>query len=597
MTDDMNAMFGTADVLWKLEDLYKGTDDPSIKADMDWCRGEARDLRTRFAGKVAGLGPSELLELVKRLEKLSELMGKLGAFSYLNFSTRVNDPEAGAFLQKIREFSSEIEKEVVFFELEWAETPDETAEKLLAQPELQHYHHYLKAARRYRPHLLSEKEERLLIEISPAGRSSWISLFDKVLASQRYGEKQKTQEEVLTDLYSADRTVRKTASEDLTQGLKKELHVLTHTFNTVLCDKMIKDRLRKYKEWISSMNLANELDDSTVEALVSAVTGSYETVERYYLLKKRLLGLSELFDYDRYAPLPWLPDRKVSWREARQMVLRAFEKFSPHMAEIADTFFQKGWIHAPVIHGKTSGAFAHPVTPSAHPYVLVNFTGTLRDVETLAHELGHGIHQVLASKKGYFNSNTPLTLAETASVFGEMLVFMDILHQLESPAEKLGFTAAKLESIFATVFRQIAMNRFEDRIHNHRRQEGELSQDDFSRHWIETQSDMFRTSITLTDNYRVWWSYISHFLHVPGYVYSYAFGELLVLSLYALYREQGKAFTQNYIHLLEAGGSDTAYELLKPFGIDLRDSSFWNRGLAIINEMVEQAEGLADQIS
>ena len=249
------------------------------------------------------------------------------------------------------------------------------------------------------------------------------------------------------------------------------------------------------------------------------------------------------------------------------------------------------------MEGKSSGAFAHPVTPSAHPFVLVNFTGTLRDVETLAHELGHGIHQVLSSEKGYFNADTPLTLAETASVFGEMLVFRDILDQLETPREKLGFTAAKLESIFATVFRQIAMNRFEDAIHTSRRQEGELSQEKFSELWIRTQSEMFRKSVRLTDDYRIWWSYISHFLHVPGYVYSYAFGELLVLSLYATYLEEDQGFVKKYEALLKAGGSDTAYELLKPFGIDLRDSSFWHRGLAIIDSMVEDARELAEDIS
>ena len=278
------------------------------------------------------------------------------------------------------------------------------------------------------------------------------------------------------------------------------------------------------------------------------------------------------------------------------MVLSAFSKFSEEMADIASTFFEKGWIHAPIIPGKTGGAFAHPVAPSAHPYVLVNFAGTLRDVETLAHELGHGVHQVLSAKKGYFNSDTPLTLAETASVFGEMLVFQDILKELKSPKEKLGLLAAKIESIFATVFRQIAMNRFEDAIHNHRREKGELSVDDFSKYWMETQKAMFGKSVTLTDNYSIWWSYISHFLHVPGYVYSYAFGELLVLSLYGLYKEEGEAFKEKYLELLKAGGSDTPYNLLRPFDIDIGEKSFWDKGLNIIDNMVKDAEGLSEEI-
>ncbi len=597
MKEDINTLFRTTDVVWKLEDLYSGTDDPQIKKDMKWCMKEAEEIRKDYAGRLSSLDPRGLLKLVERLEQLSEAMGKLSAFAYLNFSTSVNDAGAGAFLQEVKEFSSQIQKEIVFFELEWAEIPDDSAEKFLEAAVLRQYRHYLKAARRYRPHLLSETEERLLIEISPAGRSSWIGLFDKVLAHQRYGERERTQEEVLTDLYSHDRDVRKQAAMELTTGLREELHVLTHTFNTVLCDKMIGDRLRKYPRWISSMNLANELEDSTVDALISAVTGRYDIVETYYFLKKRLLSLDELCDYDRYAPLPWMPRHKVTWEEAKDTILGALGRFSPEMANIAGTFFEKGWIHAPVLPGKTSGAFAHPVTPSAHPYVLVNFTGTLRDVETLAHELGHGIHQVLAAKKGYFNSDTPLTLAETASVFGEMLVFRDILDQLETPGEKLAFTAAKLESIFATVFRQVAMNRFEEGIHNHRRQKGELSPDEFSNIWMKTQSDMFRSSVKLTDDYRIWWSYISHFLHVPGYVYSYAFGELLVLSLYGIYLEEGHEFVEKYMNLLSAGGSDTAYELLKPFGIDLSDSSFWDRGLSIIDGMVADAQELADEIS
>ncbi len=595
MAKDINEVTGTKDVVWRLEDLYSGADDPSIQNDIEFCLEEAVAIRQEFSGKVESLDASGLLKLVERLEKLSELLGKISAYAYLNFATRSNDPEAGAFLQKIKEAASQVSKELVFFELEWANLEEEKAQKLLQDPILQHYHHYLKSLRRYKPHLLSETEERLLAELSPVGRSSWINLFDKVLAHQRYGKDGRTQEEVLKDLYMPDRQVREKASKELTEGLQKEILVFTHTFNTVLADKMIGDRLRKYPKWISSMNLANELKDETVDSLIEAVTSRYDIVERYYLLKKKLLGLDELYDYDRYAPLPWLPQRNVTWQEAKEIVLGSFGKFSEKMAEIAGRFFEKNWIHAPIIPGKTGGAFAHPVTPSAHPYVLVNFAGTLRDVETLAHELGHGVHQVLAAEKGYFNADTPLTLAETASVFGEMLVFQDILTSLADPKEKLGFSAAKIESIFATVFRQIAMNRFEDAIHNHRRSQGELSTQTFSDYWMDTQRAMFKSSVTLTEQYRIWWSYISHFLHVPGYVYSYAFGELLVLSLYGLYQEEGKPFVQKYLDLLKAGGSQDPYELLKPFGIDLNDKGFWHRGLSIIDHMVKEAEHLAEE--
>ncbi len=595
MANSINKRTGTSRIIWRLEDLYSGPEDPAIDEDLALCTREAAAVREEFAGRLANLDASALKGLVQRLERLSELIGKVSGFAFLNFATRSDDPEASAFLQKVKEIGSQISKELVFFELEWANLDDERAMELLRDPVLAHYDHYLRSLRRYKPHLLSETEERLLSEISPVGRSSWITLFDKVLAHQRYGQKKRSQEEVLKDLYMANRAARKRASDDLTEGLEKELMVFTHTFNTVLADKMIGDRLRRYPKWISSMNLANELKDETVESLIAAVSSRYDIVERYYMLKARLLKLDMLIDYDRYAPLPWLPDKNVSWQEAREIVLASFKKFSKRMAEIAEQFFDKEWIHAPILPGKTGGAFAHPLTPSTHPYVLVNFAGTLRDVETLAHELGHGVHQVLAADRGYFNADTPLTLAETASVFGEMLVFQDILKGIKDSRERLGFTAAKIESIFATVFRQVAMNRFEDAIHNHRRNQGELSPDKYSDYWMDTQQQMFGSSVTLSDNYRIWWSYISHFLHVPGYVYSYAFGELLVLSLYGMYMEEGKSFVDKYMELLKAGGSRNPYEVLRPFGIDLDDKSFWHRGLNIIDGMVKEAEELAEK--
>ncbi len=596
MLEDLNAQLGTSNILWRLEDLYHGPDDPRIEKDMDTCREMASRLSAEYGGKIASLDADSLLRCVKELERLSSLLARLSAFAYLNFSTRVNAPETGAFLQKVKEFSSAIGKEVVFFDLEWAKVPDEKADALLSAPCLADYEHYLRAARRYRPHLLSEPEEKLLIEFSPVGHTSWVSLFEKVLAMERYGESGRTQEEVLSDLYSHDRKVRKKAAQELTYGLKKDLHVLTHTFNTVLGEKMIEDRVRRYPEWISSMNLSNEVGDNTVDALIEAVTGRYDIVRRYYNIKKKILGLDTIYDYDRYAPLPYMPRKQVSWEECRRRVLDSFGRFSREMEGIARDFFDKKWIHAPVGADKTSGAFAHPVVPEVHPYVLVNYTGNLRDVETVAHELGHGVHQVLAGKKGYFNSQTPLVLAETASVFGEMLVYTDIMADLEGPEERLGLAAAKIESIFATVFRQIAMNRFEDAVHHLRRTQGELSAEDFSRIWLDTQERMFEESVTLTEDYGVWWSYIGHFIHAPGYVYAYAFGELLVLSLFSMYRQGSEGFVERYMDLLRAGGSDTPYALLRPLGIDLRDPGFWGKGLDMIDEMVRDAQELADSI-
>ncbi|MGQ9499636.1 MAG: M3 family oligoendopeptidase [Dissulfurimicrobium sp.] len=580
-----------SDVVWDLGCLYADFSDPKISEDMDKSKAMAIEIAGRYAGRVAQLSAEELYVAVREMEEFAVSLGRLEAFAQLAFATRVNDPEAGAFLQKIVEFSSLLSREVVFFNLEWANVADEKAEMLLNSSVLNDYRHYLESIRRYRPHILSEDEERLLVDISPVGRSSWIKLFDKILASKRFG-KGYTQEEVLSGLYSPEREVRKRSASDFTQGLKEENHVITHIFNTVLADKMIEDRLRRYPDWVSSMNLANEIDVQTVNALIEAVTSRYDLVCRYYKIKRSILGLDTLFDYDRYAPVAALPQETIRWSECRDIVLGAFGRFSDKMQGIARRFFDEGWIHAPVMQGKIGGAFAHPTVPEAHPYVLVNYSGNLRDVETVAHELGHGVHQVLAGQLGFFNSHTPLILAETASVFSEMLVFKDIMKGLSMPEERLGLACAKVESIFATVFRQIAIHRFEDEIHNRRRKLGELSPEDFSSLWIKTQKEMFQDSIVLTDDYGIWWSYIGHLIHAPGYVYAYAFGELLVLSLYSLYESGDPDFVDLYLGLLASGGSKSPYELLKPFHVDLRDAAFWHKGLNVIEGMIDEVSAL-----
>ena len=596
MNNNINEGLGVKDVVWDLSDLYSGLDDAAIQEDMEKCEKLADLIAESYSGRVRDLDAEALLKAVEQIEELSVILGRLASYAYLNFATNVDNPKAGGFLQQIKEFSSLIGSKVVFFDIEWAQVPDDRAGELLADPVLSHYRHRLKSLRRYRPHLLSEPEERLLVEISPVCGSSWVNLFEKVMTFKRFGKKLRTQEEVLTDLYSPSRDVRAKAADELTVGLKNDIYVTTHIFNTLLADKMLEDRLRRYPTWISSMNLANELDDQTVEALISAVVGRYPTVARYYKLKKDILGLDELFDYDRYAPVPHLPDKRLEWSACREMVLKAFSRFSGRMSDIAERFFDNRWIHAPVIKGKSSGAFAHPTVPGVHPYVLVNYTGNFRDVETVAHELGHGVHQSLAADLGYFNSQTPLVLAETASVFGEMLVFSDLVRMLEDPGERLGLLCSKVESIFATVFRQVAMNRFEEEIHSARRTKGELSPDDFSGLWLKTQRAMFMDSVTLREDYGVWWSYIGHFVHTPGYVYAYAFGELLVLSLYAMYQKGEDGFVSRYLDLLRAGGSATPYEMLAPFGIDLRDPGFWDQGLGFIDGMVEDVERLYGEL-
>jgi oligoendopeptidase F len=422
------------------------------------------------------------------------------------------------------------------------------------------------------------------------GRGAWNLLFDKVMGQLKFGARQRTEEEVLSDLYHGERGIRMEAAQDLTQGLESQLHILTHITNTLLADKMIEDRLRHYPNWLSSMNLYNEVDDTTVKTLVRVVTERYDIPARYYRLKRGLLGVEELFDYDRYAPLPNLPETQVSWDQCREMVIAAFTDFSPEMGTIAELFFAKGWIHAPILEGKRGGAFAHPCIPEVHPYIMVNYTGNIRDVSTVAHELGHGIHQYLSAKQGYLNSDTPLVLAETASVFAELILFNHQLDLLTVQGERTAFIAQKLESIFATVFRQIAMNRFEDLSHTARREEGELSSERLSGLWRETQQAMFGNSVTLSDGYGIWWSYIPHFLNTPGYVYSYAFGELLVLALYGLYRQDREGFVPKYLDLLRSGGCDTPHALLRPFGVELRDSAFWEGGLAVLDEMLRTIE-------
>lgn len=590
MSEELNEQLGTREIIWRLEDLYQGTDDPALTNDLATCEEEARAIKAEFAGRLADLDAAGLRQLVQRLETLESRLGRTATFAFLNFTTQTKNAAAGALLQKIREAGSRIGKETVFFELEWSRLDADLAQNLMEAPETSEYRHYLASLRRYAPHLLGDVEEALLIERAPAGRSSWTTLFDKIMGHLRFGANGRSEEEVLSDLHLPDRDQRRRAAAELTAGLDSQLHVLTHTFNTLLADKMIDDRLRNFPHWLSSMNLHNELADATVETLVNAVTDRYDIPQRYYRLKRTLLGLDELLDYDRYAPLPDLPTTTVNWRQCRELVLQAFNDFSPEMAESAELFFQRGWIHAPLLEGKRGGAFAHPAVPEVHPYIMVNYTGNLRDISTVAHELGHGVHQHLAAARGYYNSSTTLVLAETASVFAELLLFNRQLALLDSAEARRAFTCQKLESIFATVFRQIAMNRFEDRVHNARRLEGELSTEQISAHWRASQEEMFADSVTLSDDYNTWWSYIPHFLNTPGYVYSYAFGELLVLALFKIYQQDPEGFVPKYLDLLKAGGSATPYQLVKPFGVDLDDPAFWNGGLQVIDEMLQGVE-------
>ncbi|AGF77827.1 oligoendopeptidase, pepF/M3 family [Desulfocapsa sulfexigens DSM 10523] len=584
----LNDELGTTNVIWNLDALYDSLEDDLLQDDLDLCIQEAELIREGCAGKLKELSPATFARTVRRIERIHINLGRIDTYAFLNFVTQVKNNAAAAFLQKCKEDASRVNRELVFFDLEWAKMDQTSADRFLTAEDTAEYHHYLSNLRKYANHLLSHSEESLLVEFSPVGRDSWLTLFEKLLGHLEFGEKKRSEEEVLSDLYNSKRSVRKNAALELTTGLDSQLHILSHIFNTILAEKMIDDRLRHYPSWVSSRNLSNELEDRTVDALVDSCTERYDIVQRYYAIKKDILGLDTLHDYDRYAPLPSLPDRLVPWKECRQMVLDGFRDFSPEMADIANLFFDNNWIHAPLLDGKRGGAFAHPAVPDANPYVLVNYTGNLRDVSTVAHELGHGIHQYLARDKGYFNSDTPLVLAETASVFAELLIFHKQLASLSEPAQRQAFICQKLESIFATVFRQISMNRFEDMIHSQRRNSGEVSTDDLSNLWMKSQKAMFGDAVTLGDHYKIWWSYIPHFLHTPGYVYSYAFGELLVLALYRIYQKEGADFIPKYLYLLSEGGSKSPTELLAPFNIDLNDPSFWQGGLHVIENMLEE---------
>jgi oligoendopeptidase F len=577
-----------------LSDLYAGAEDPRLGQDLDQALQRAETLGSRYRGRVGGLSAEELSAALSEYESILEQSGRAGTFAYLSWSTNTEEEARGALLARLQEHSSQLHQRLLFLELEWAQAPEQTALALLAAPALAHRRFWLTLVRRYRPHLLSELEEKILAEKAVTARAAWVRLFDEVHSAARYeldGERL-NQHSILARLYEPDRALRRRAAEAFTAGLRALLRVSTAIFNNILSDKASEDRLRRYPSWISARNLENQIDDATVQALVRAVTGRYDLVARYYRLKRRLLGLEELADYDRYAPLP-AAERSYDWQRARGLVLEAYRSFHPRMGEIASAFFERRWIDAPVASGKRGGAFSHGAVPSAHPFVFLNYEGNPRDVMTLAHELGHGVHQYLACGQGLLLADTPLTTAETASVFGEMLVFRSLLELEKDPRVRLALLVEKIEDTLATVFRQTAMNRFEEAIHGLRRSEGELASARLGELWLDTQRAMFQGSVTLSEDYGLWWSYIPHFLHTPGYVYAYAFGELLVLALYARYRELGQGFAPLYLELLAAGGSDWPEELLRPLGVDLKDPGFWQQGLGMIEELIGQAEELA----
>jgi len=586
-------------VTWDLADLYAGADDPQLEADLSGALEAAQRFAERHRGRVADLDPSALAAAIDELEAFEEPASRAAAFAQLLFAADTAAPRNGALLQRVQERSTEIRNAVIFFELEWVAIDDARAGALLAAPALSRRRHLLEQMRKQRPHVLAEPEERLLEETANTGPRAFSRLFDETLGSMRFQletadgkSEERSEEEVLSLLYEPDRDLRRRAADSLTSGLRQNARLLAFIFNTLVQDKATRDRLRSYASPIDERNLANEIDTETVQALMTACERRGALVARYYRLKAKLLGLAELEDYDRYAPV-LAAEGQRSFDAARDLVLEAYGDFSPRLAEIAGHFFERRWIDAELRTGKRGGAFSASTIPSAHPYVLLNYTGTLRDVMTLAHELGHGVHQYLSRPRGLFEMDTPLTTAETASVFGEMLTFRRLLRDEPDPAVRLGLLCGKLEDAFATVFRQVVMTRFEEKAHAARRAEGELPIPRVNELWMEANRPMFGDAVRLRDDYAWWWLYIPHFVHSPFYCYAYAFGELLVLALVQRYDEEGAAFVPRYLAMLEAGGSQSPREVVAHTGLDIGDPGFWDRGLVLLEKMVAEAESLA----
>jgi oligoendopeptidase F len=587
------------DVAWNLDPLLDGgADHPeaAVTAMLADTQRRADAFAEAHAGKIAALDGPGLVAAMRELEAIQELLGRAASYAMLNFAGNTADPPRGALLQKVQEGSTAIETRLLFFELEWAGLEDDRADELLAADGLDFARHYLRTARRYRPHLLTEPEEKILAEKALTGRNAWSRLFEEqasAITVELDGEPEPVSLEVaLSRLFAPDREIRRHAAERVTSALEPGLRTRAYILNTLLADKMVDDRLRHYPHWLASRNLANEASDESVEALIQAVRNRYELPRRWYRLKAKLLGIDQLKDYDRMAAVTQ-EQEQVDWPEACDTVLASYSAFSDELGALVQRFFDESWIDAPVRPNKRGGAFCAYTVPSAHPYVLLNYTSTRRDVLTLAHELGHGVHAALGGRQGVFHMATPLTMAETASVFGETLVFGRLLERAETPESRLALLAESIEGSIATVFRQVAMNHFEHLVHTERREKGELAVERIGELWAESQTELLGDAVEVTDGYRAWWSYVPHFIGSPGYVYAYAYGQLLALAVYGRYEEEGESFVPAYLQLLEAGGSRSPEELGQIVGVDLADPGFWDRGLDIVERQLDDAEAAA----
>jgi len=587
---------GAEDVAWNLSDLYESGDDPRLESDVHEAESAAAAFRNRYHGKVAGLDAAALVAAIEERERIESVFTRAIYYAHLWFATDMTDSQRGALVAHLTEKGAAVETQLLFFSLELADLGDEAAEALLADAALERWQHWLRSVRKYRPYLLSEPEEKIMTEKVVSGFAAWDRLYDELLGAIKVdldGEEIGF-EEAMSKLYSPDRELRGRASEAVTAALEPGARTRTYVFNTIAVDRSIDDRLRGHETWISARNLANDTTDEAVQALIDAVVSRYDVVRRYYTLKARLLGLERLSFYDRMAPLAEDPEQ-MAWDEARELVVNAFADFSSETGGIVERFFGEAWIDAPPRDGKRPGAFCATNVPGVHPYVFLNYTGDRRSVLTLAHELGHGLHGYLAAPLGLFNASTPLTTAETASVFGEALTFKRLLAEEDDPKRRLNLLAGRIEDSIATIYRQVAMNRFEDAVHTWRRDEGELSPEKFEELWLGTQADMFGDSVDI-EGYGSWWSYIPHFIGTPGYVYAYSYGCLFALSIFRKYELEGDSMVEPYLDLLRAGGSKPPAELAEMVGLDLTNPDIWSSGIDALEAELDEAEALANEV-
>ena len=581
---------------WDLRDLYPAPDSPQLTADLDRTETEAKAFEARYAGKLAGLDGNGLAAAIEGLERIEEVMGRVMSYAQLLFSADSTDAARGQFYQSMQERVTSISGHLIFFSLELNRMDDAVLDRKLAtSAALARWRPWLRDLRVFRPHQLDDQLEKLLHEKEVTGRSAWSRLFDETIAGLRVplGDEELTVSTVLNKLSDTDRPTREAAGRAIGEVFAKNQRLFALITNTLAKDKEIIDTWRHFPRPASARNRGNMVEDAVVDALVSAVVADFPRLShRYYAMKAKWLGLEKLQHWDRNAPLPGDDDREIPWPDARRRVLDAYAAFSPELAKIGQRFFDNAWIDVPPRPGKSGGAFAHPTVPSAHPYLLLNYHGKTRDVMTLAHELGHGVHQVLAGAQGYFMSSTPLTLAETASVFGEMLTFRATLDAETDPARRRIMLAGKVEDMLNTVVRQIAFYRFETLLHDERRK-GELMPERIGEIWMQVQTESLGPAFEFTPDYSVFWAYVPHFIHSPFYVYAYAFGDCLVNALYSVYQSGQPGFVEKYLDMLKAGGTLRHQELLAPFGLDASDPGFWRRGLDIISGFIDELEAVS----